>query len=208
MIRRRSEGVRSRAGVLAALVLLAAAPAGASSRVDEAVAFCKQADVVPDAQKRAVLERGLAAAEAAVAADERDASAHFAVFCNLGKRMRLDGIGVASLLSLRRLRREIDRTLELDPAHADALVAKAALMYYTPRVLGGDPSQTEPLLRAALAVAPGYVDARLALARVLDARGARDEARATARRALDDARSTANGAVAAEAAHLLASLGG
>jgi Tfp pilus assembly protein PilF len=81
-------------------------------------------------------------------------------------------------------------------------------MYYTPRVLGGDPSQTEPLLRAALAVAPGYVDARLALARVLDARGARDEARATARRALDDARSTANGAVAAEAAHLLASLGG
>jgi tetratricopeptide (TPR) repeat protein len=192
--------------VLAAVV--ATTPARAASRADEAAALCRQSDTAAETDKRALLEHGLAVAEAAVADDPGDAAAHFAVFCNLGKRMRLDGIGVASLLSLRRLRREIDRTLELDPAHADALVAKAALMYYTPRVLGGDPSQTEPLLRAALAVAPGYVDARLALARVLDARGARDEARATARRALDDARSTANGAVAAEAAHLLASLGG
>jgi tetratricopeptide (TPR) repeat protein len=201
-------GVGRGVRVIVLSAVVATTPARAASRADEAAALCRQSDTAAETDKRALLEHGLAVAEAAVADDPGDAAAHFAVFCNLGKRMRLDGIGVASLLSLRRLRREIDRTLELDPAHADALVAKAALMYYTPRVLGGDPSQTEPLLRAALAVAPGYVDARLALARVLDARGARDEARATARRALDDARSTANGAVAAEAAHLLASLGG
>jgi tetratricopeptide (TPR) repeat protein len=201
-------GMRRAAWVIIVAAGLAATSARAASRADEAVALCRQSDAAADADKRALLERGLAVAEAAVATDPRDAAAHFAVFCNLGKRMRLDGVGVASLLSLRRLRREIDRTLELDPAHADALVAKAALMYYTPRLLGGDPSQSEPLLRAALAVAPGYVDARLALARLLDARGARDEARVAARRALDDARTAANGPGAAEAAHLLASLGG
>jgi hypothetical protein len=193
--------------MLAALALLAAAPAGASSRVDEAIAFCKQADAVPDAQKRALLERGLASAEAAVATDERDASAHFAVFCNLGKRMRLDGVSFASLMSLRRLRHEVDRTLELQPDHADALVGKAALLYYTPRLLGGDRAEGERLLRVALTVAPDYVDARLALARLLDARGARDEARTTAERALRDARQTANARVEAEAQRFIDRLG-
>src|SRR5207253_9431020 len=69
---------------------------------------------------------------------------------NLGKLMRFDGVSFRSLLSLRRLHREVDRTLELAPDYADALVGKAALLYYSPRVLGGDPAEGERLLRAAL----------------------------------------------------------
>jgi hypothetical protein len=203
MADRRQGGVRSHAVAVAALALLGAAPPATGSRVTEAVALCQQADAAPAAEKRALLERGLAAAEAAVAADERDAGAHFAVFCNLGKRMRLDGAGLASLVALRRLRREVDRTLELQPDHADALVGKAALLYYTPRLLGGDPVESERLLRTALDVAPGYVAARLALARMLDARGARAEARATAERALGDAERTRDTAAAAEAHRLV-----
>jgi tetratricopeptide (TPR) repeat protein len=198
--------VGSHAIALALGVLAGVPPSVASSPVAEAVALCKQADTAPEGEKRAVLERGLAAAEAAVAADDNDPSAHFAVFCNLGKRMRLDGIAFSSLLSLRRLRREIDRTLELAPADPDALVGKAALLYYMPRVLGGDPKEGERLLRAALAVAPDYVDARLALARLLDARGARTEARATAQLALDDAARRANAPKEAEARQLLEKL--
>jgi tetratricopeptide (TPR) repeat protein len=213
--RRRARGVGSHAGraaIALALGVLGGVPRAAigspaASPVAEAVALCNQADAAPDGEKRAVLERGLAAAEAAIAADDNDPSAHFAVFCNLGKRMRLDGAAFSSLLSLRRLRREVDRTLELAPNHADALVGKAALLYYTPRVLGGDRAEGERLLRVALAVAPGYVDARLALARMLDARGARDEARATARRALRDARHTSNAAKEAEAQRLVEQLG-
>ncbi|TMA63420.1 MAG: hypothetical protein E6J69_17040 [Deltaproteobacteria bacterium] len=91
-------------------MLAASAVARASERALEASALCREADGADGAAKRAVLQRGLAAAEAAVRDDETDAAAHFAVFCNLGKLMRLDGVSVASFVSLGRLRREIDRT--------------------------------------------------------------------------------------------------
>jgi hypothetical protein len=192
-----------------AVALLGALPArsadGAGAR--EALALCRQADSAPAGEQRALLQRGLDAAEAAVQADERNAAAHFAIFCDLGKIMRLDGARPSSFFSLRRLRSEVDRTLELAPNDADALVGKAATLYYTPRLLGGDAVEGERLLRAALDVAPDYVDARLALARLLRARGARAEALVSAHQALDDARRRANGAWESEARRILAALG-
>jgi tetratricopeptide (TPR) repeat protein len=177
--------------------------ARAASPAAEASALCATADRVPERERRALLEHGLAVAEAAVAADDHDAAAHLALFCNLGKRMRLDGVSLASLVALRRLRHEIDRTLELAPTDADALVGKAALLYYTPRLLGGDPAEGERLLRTALAVAPDYLDARLALARILRDRGDRDGARENATRALADASATGHVVQEAEALRLL-----
>jgi tetratricopeptide (TPR) repeat protein len=91
---------------------------------------------------------------------------------------------VKSAVDVRRLRREIDRTLELAPDYSDALVGKGALLLDLPRLLGGDPAEGERLLRAALRVDPDYVDARLKLARALDARGAKAEAREEAVRAV------------------------
>jgi hypothetical protein len=55
-------------------------------------------------------------------------------------------------------------------------------------------------------VAPEYFDARLALARLLDLRGERDEARAAARRALGDAERATSTETVAEARRLLARL--
>src|SRR5439155_314713 len=138
-------------------------------------------------ERRANLARGLALAEEAVAADERDAKAHFAVFCNLGNDVKLRGVAVMSLFAVRRLRREIDRTLELAPDYADALVGKGEFLCELPRLLGGDAAEGERLLRAALRVDPGFIEAHLGLARALAARGERDEARAEARRAVVEA---------------------
>src|SRR5262249_12348769 len=79
-------------GVVVAMALSAALTTPRSGRAagsSEALALCRQADQAADHEKRDLLERGLAAAEAAVSADDTDAHAHFAVFCNLGKRMRL-----------------------------------------------------------------------------------------------------------------------
>ena len=56
----------------------------------DAVALCHEADQVPVAERSAVLARGLARAEEAVSADPQDAVAHFAVFCNLGKRLDME----------------------------------------------------------------------------------------------------------------------
>jgi len=178
---------------LAALVLAALSFAGAADPPGtpasrEALALCHRADDAPEGERSALLDRALAQAERAVTEDDRDAIAHFAVFCSLGGKMQRAGVGIGALTDLRRLRREIDRTLELAPDFADALAGKGALLLDAPRVLGGDPKDAERLLRRALEVDPDYLGPRLDLVRALRARGAKDEAHAEAERALEIAR--------------------
>jgi tetratricopeptide (TPR) repeat protein len=200
-----------RAAAAAAVALLAlargarAADPPGSPRANQALTVCL-ADAATPAERRANLARGLALAEEAVAADERDPKAHFAVFCNLGNDLKLRGVALQSLFAMRRLRREIDRTLELAPDYADALVGKGELLLELPRLLGGDAAEGERLLRAALRVDPDYIDAHLGLARALAARGARDEARAEAQRALAAAERVPDPARATAARELLAQL--
>ena len=152
-----------------------------------------------------MLDRALARAERAVADDERDALAHFAVFCSLGGKMRRAGLGVGALVDLRRLRREVDRTLELAPDFADALAGKGALLLDAPRLLGGDPKEAERLLRRALEVDPDYLGPRLDLVRALRARGAEAEAHAEAERALEVAKRKTDAEGIARAQALLSS---
>src|SRR5262245_32298273 len=97
-----------------------------------ALRACRAAADVPAAKRAARVDAALAAAEAAVKANDADAIAHFAVFCSLGEKMRLAGLGLGALTGLRRLRREVDRTLELAPDFPDALAGKGALLLGTP----------------------------------------------------------------------------
>ena len=60
-----------------------------------------------------MLARGLAVAERAVAANDGDAKAHFAVFCNLGRKLANEGASLAGVSDVERLRDEIDRALAL-----------------------------------------------------------------------------------------------
>jgi len=166
---------------------LAGPPPGTPAS-QKAIELCEQAGRVPDGEQLAQYEAALAAAEAAVALDERDALAHFAVFCALGGRMRRQGLGPGALIGLLRLRREVDRTIELAPDFADGHAGKGALLLDSPRVLGGDPAAAEALFRHALALEPDYLGPRLDLARALLRRDAKDEARREARRALRIAR--------------------
>src|SRR5207237_9271684 len=107
------------AALLAALVGRAADPPG-TPRGNEALDVCGRARATHDAgEKSRLAARGLALAEQAVAEDERDPKAHFAVFCNLGTQMKQRGVSIRSMVDVRRLRREIDRTLELAPEWTD-----------------------------------------------------------------------------------------
>jgi tetratricopeptide (TPR) repeat protein len=196
------------AAVALTTLAVAADPPG-SPRANEALALCERADDTRDEQaKRELLARGLTAAEEAVAADERDPVAHFAVFCNLGKETEMRGVSIGSLVALRRIRREIDRTVELAPDWSDALVGKGSLLLGMPGFVGGDRDEAERLLRAAVRIDPDFITAHLALARALEARHAREEARAEARRALEVAERDGNGKKAAEAKELLGRLAG
>src|SRR5882724_7289509 len=63
-------------------------------------------------------DHGQSLAERAVAQNDGSPDAHFALFCNMGELMRLDGESISSVFALRRLLVELDRTLELDPTNS------------------------------------------------------------------------------------------
>ena len=177
-----------------------------SATAGAALDRCSEADHARGPARAELLKKGLALAEEAVATDDADARAHFAVFCNLGKQVHDAGLSVFNLGKLPRLRREVDRTLELAPASTDALVGKGAMLREMPRLLGGDLAQAERLLRRALDIDPAFPYAHVELARVLAARHAVEEARVEAGRALEMARERPGGTEAEQAAALLAEL--
>src|SRR5262249_60844122 len=87
----------------------AADPPG-TPRSNEALKICARARAMRDADEKLTLAaRGLTVAEEAVAADDHDPKAHFAVFCNLGTAMKQRGVSVRNLVDIRRLRPGIDR---------------------------------------------------------------------------------------------------
>jgi tetratricopeptide (TPR) repeat protein len=149
-----------------------------------ALAQCQHAETMSDAERTEALRASLARADEAIAADDGDALGHFAAFCALGGLLKHDGLTFAAPGRLRRLRREVDRALELQPDFADALAGKGALLGNLPRLLGGDPAESERLLRRALEIDPDFLRPRLALVDALRDRGAVEEARAQATQAL------------------------
>lgn len=156
-------------------LLLAILPAGAissdgagpqhPSRADEALQICHLAEHASGAARAALLREGLRLAEVAVRANDADARAHFAVFCNLGKRVDDEGIRLGSLGAVRRLRGEIDRAMELAPDDADIVAAKGAFLVELPEMLGGDDELGQQLLRRALTLDSDNDGARLYLSR-------------------------------------------
>ena len=202
-------GLRSAA--LLALLCLCAVPAAAA---ESAASLAAGARAECEAGRRAEgrdarkehFDRGQALGERAVALDDQSAEAHFSLFCNLGELMRLDGENMTSVMGFRRMMAELDRTLELDPHHVDALASKGTFLLRLPRLLGGDARKGEAMLREVIRKDPTAVSSRLTLARTCEARGEREEALAFATRALQIARSQGRADKVAEAQATLAEL--
>jgi hypothetical protein len=152
-------------------------------------------------------ERGEALATQAVALDDHNASAHFGIVCNLGELLRIDGERITSVFELRRLMSEVDRTLQLDPNHVDAMATKGNLLVRLPRMFGGNPAEGERLLREVVQRDDGAVTSRITLAKTLEARGDRAEAVGFASRALEVAKQQGRADKVAEAQATLDELG-
>ena len=121
----------------------------------QALEECNQGRLAADrAARLAHFQQGQTLGEQAVAADEGNADAHFALFCNLGELLRIDGESLTSIFGLRRMMKELDRALEINPAHIDALSAKGTLLVKLPSILGGDAEKGEHLLQQVVKQAP------------------------------------------------------
>jgi len=169
---------------------------------------CYEGRVTQDRTSRVGhFEKGQILGEQAVALDDRSADAHFALFCNLGELMRIDGeLSITSVMGFRRMMKELDRTLELAPEHLDALSAKGTFLIRLPPLLGGDREKGEKLLQYVLQKGPQAVNARLSLAKSYCANGRHSEALVLASEALDIAQAQRMDDFTPEAARVLAQL--
>ena len=176
--------------------------------IQAAMKECNTGRVTQDRTSRVGhFEKGQALGEQAVALDDRSADAHFALFCNMGELMRIDGeVNITSVMGFRHMTKELDRTLELAPDHLDALSAKGTFLLRLPSMLGGDREKGEKLLLYVLLKAPQSVNARLSLAKTYCADGRHSEALSLASEALDLAQTQKQDDFAPEAAKVLAQL--
>jgi len=169
---------------------------------------CKEGRAAKDrASREQHFTAGSELAERALAINEASPDAHFARFCNKGELARIDGESLSALVALSGLMADLDRTLELEPDHAEALASKGIMLIRLPRVFGGDASKGEEMLRRVLVLDPEAVSTRLVLAERCDGRGQRDEALGLARRALEIATAQGRSDKIAEAQATLAKLG-
>jgi len=200
---------RSVAAVALLWAVSGAAPAQ-DSAAELGAAAQKECDLGRAAKARAVrlghFQRSQALAERAVAADGALPDAHFALFCSLGEQLRIDGESLASLAGFGRMMAALDRTLELNPGHLDALSAKATLLVRLPALLGGDPARGERMLRQVVRQDPKAVNARVTLARLHAAQGEREQALALASEAVRIARAEERAELLPEAQAALAAL--
>ena len=169
----------------------AAPPESARALAAQAMQECEQGQVAPTRDQRvAHYERGQGIAEKAVTLDDLSPAAHFAVFCNLGELLRVDGESITSVLKFRYMMRELDRTLELDPNNLDAIASKGVLLIRLPTLLGGDVPAGQKMLERVLREDPGAITARITLADLYAGRGARTDAVALAAQARELARAS------------------
>jgi hypothetical protein len=140
--------------------------------------------------------------------DPNSADAHFLLFAARGRRILEDnGVpSVGELWTLKDLNKHLLRTLELDPAHADALAARGGLLLDLPRYLGGDIEAARWHLERAIAVNPTGPGTRLCLARALMRQGHTQQAREQALLAAHYACRKRTAMPLAEAEKLLAEL--
>ena len=149
----------------------------AASSIREAYRLLEEGEASDsDATKLDLYARGKNLAEQAVAIDANNAEAHFALFATWGRWLQVDG-WFKNSYRLPALWTELNRTLELDPVHPDALAAKGGLFLELPRLLGGDAGKAQGYLEQAIKLDPDSVGARFELAECYMLEDRREEAR-------------------------------
>lgn len=155
----------------------------------QAMEECQKGRRAKNADSRTVhFDRGRTLAEKAVALDDQMADAHFALFCNIGERMRANGEVFFSVFEYGRMMDALDETLALNPNHLDALSSKGTILIEIPGFLGGDDEKGEIMLRQVIQDEPESINARMVVARQCAERGDHQEAYELSKRALELAR--------------------
>jgi tetratricopeptide (TPR) repeat protein len=140
-----------------------------------------------DAKERkiALWEKGVQYGKMAVKVNPNGKEGHFYYMANMGALAQIKG-AFNSAWNFLKIKKEMDKTLELDPQFAPALVARAQYLTELPGILGGkDEKEAMQLYKQALEADPRYLLPYYYMAQ-LDARHRRyDEAIAKLKKIID-----------------------
>jgi len=126
-------------------------------------------------QKLKHWKKGVEYGRRAVKANRDGKEGHFYYMANIGAIAQLKGI-LQSMWKLRKIKREMDRTLEIDPNYPPALLARAQFLMEMPGVFGGDNQEALRLCARVIRLDPDHLPTYIAMARLLAAEGHYDEA--------------------------------
>jgi tetratricopeptide (TPR) repeat protein len=121
----------------------------------------------PEADRIRTYEQAAALAQRAIEADERYPEGHFELARAYGRLAQFKGI-LSSLNLAPRVRRALERTLELHPDHVGALVALGLWHLEVPGLFGGNRSRTLPMLERAVELEPDSIINRVEYAGALE----------------------------------------
>jgi hypothetical protein len=141
---------------------------------------------LPERERRNALERGVAAGETAIRLAPKVPEGHFWLAANMGALA--ESFGVMQGLKYRgKIKAELQQVLAIEPGWQGGSAEAALGQWYfeVPRLMGGNRSEAESLLRRALTYDPQNLVALLFLARGLASDHRRDEAAALLQRIID-----------------------
>jgi tetratricopeptide (TPR) repeat protein len=140
----------------------------------------------PESERRAALERGVSAGEAAIGLQPARPEGHFWLAANMG--VLAQSFGLSQGLKYRsRIKSELERAIAIDPSWSEASAETALGQWYVkvPRLFGGSRAKAEQHFRHVLDRFPQSKNALSFLADILIAQGRTPEGRALLQRLID-----------------------
>lgn len=140
----------------------------------------------PEAERKGLLEAGIAAGRAAVAIDPKKPEGHFWIAANMGALA--ESFGMRQGLKYRGdIKDELMTVLQLDPAFQQGSADRALGRWYykVPGLFGGSNKKSEEHLRKSLTYNPNSSSSRYFLAETLLDMGRKAEAKAELQRVID-----------------------
>ena len=140
----------------------------------------------PVKERRAFLERGITAAEQAIAAEPNKPEGHFWRAANMGTMAQEAGLR-AGLKYRKPVKTELETVLRLDPSFMDGSADRVLGRWYflVPGLFGGSNTQAEEHLKASLKYDPDSTVTHFFLAELLIDEGRKTEARTELQKVID-----------------------
>lgn len=137
--------------------------------------YAERLDPEERERKTRLWKKGMGYAKRAVVVNPDGKEGHFYYMSNMGALARFKGT-LSSLWKFRKIKKEMDRTLALDPDYPPALVARAQYLTEMPGIFGGDEKEAYRLYQRAVEVDPGYRVAYIYMAQLDSKNGRYDTA--------------------------------